>query len=41
MQKQCKLKKAIIVYENIVREYDNALLLKAELEKRKYKVELI
>ncbi len=41
MQKQCKLKKAIIVYENIVREYDNALLLKAELEKRKYKVELV
>ena len=28
-----KKKQAIIVYENIVREYDNTLLLQAELEK--------
>lgn len=31
-------KEAIIVYEGINREYDNALLLKAALEKRGYKV---
>lgn len=33
-------KEVIIVYEGIVREYDNALLLQAELEKRGYKVKL-
>ena len=31
-------KNFIIVYEGIVREYDNALLLKSELEKRGYTV---
>lgn len=34
-------KVVIIVYENIVREYDNALLLKAEFERRGYKVRLV
>lgn len=36
-----KKKQAIIVYENIVREYDNTLLLQAELEKRGYKVKIV
>ncbi len=31
----------ILVYENIVREYDNALLLKAEFERRGYQVRLV
>lgn len=36
-----KRKEIIIVYEGIVREYDNALLLKLELERRGYKVRLL
>lgn len=35
-----KRKIILIIYENIVREYDNALLLKAEFERRGYKVRL-
>ncbi len=34
------IKQIIIVYENIVREYDNALLLKAEFERRGFQVYL-
>lgn len=34
-------KEVIIVYENIVREYDNALLLKAELTRRGYRVKIL
>lgn len=34
-------KDIIIVYENIVREYDNALLLKAELIRRGYRVKIL
>lgn len=34
-------KEIVIVYENVVREYDNALLLKAELVKRGYKVKIV
>lgn len=34
-------KEIIIVYEVIVREYDNALLLKLELERRGYKVKIL
>ncbi len=35
------LKEVVIVYEGIVREFDNALLLKAELENRNYKVDIV
>ena len=34
------MKEATIVYEGIVREYDNSLLLKCELERRGYSVDL-
>ena len=34
-------KEIVIVYENVVREYDNALLLKAELVKRGYNVKIV
>ena len=34
-------KRVIIIYENTVREYDNALLLEAELTNRGYNVELL
>ncbi len=41
MLKNKNSKEVIIAYEGIVREYDNALLLKAALEKKGYRVSLV
>ncbi|EOS81953.1 hypothetical protein C817_00124 [Dorea sp. 5-2] len=40
-EKKNKLYTVVIVYEGIVREYDNALLLKSEFERRGYNVRLV